>query len=384
MIVRLIRAVAALASLAIAGTAAAQTAPCPVFSPQPGPANLVEQVFPTSPSPASISPAHPSTAWRVQFAHATGKGLYITGAWFRTAPTAPWRQVLYDARVAEIFVPYEAGSPRYYDLTSFNFPLVTATINDRGPCGRIIGGGKVIHEVASYGVMWKNDAAVRHGQELVLWATLDSANYNYIMRYSFRDDGTITMRLGATAQNLPGMQTMGHMHDALWRIDMDLNGAGGDSAFTYEHIESTAMNNAVDTFTPFNGGTEGWLNIDPLRFTEVVVRDTATSTPGTPISYEFRPVRNGAPRHSEPFSHHDFWVTQYSGSEMLYHLPQHVNGQSVTNNDLVIWHITGLRHDPRNEDGTFQGPFWNGVALVMWGGIDLRPRNLFTRTPLYP
>ena len=30
------------------------------------------------------------------------------------------------------------------------------------------------------------------------------------------------------------------------------------------------------------------------------------------------------------------------------------------------------------------GSTWKGVALLMWGGIDLRPRNLFDRTPLFP
>jgi primary-amine oxidase len=380
MIARTLRSLAALACLTVAGAAAAQPAmaPCPVFSPSTGQAGMVQQTFPTSPSPGGQQ-----TGWRVSFGHATGKGLYITGAWFRTTPNAPWMRILWDARLADIFVPYEAGSPRYYDLTNFSFPLVPATAADAGPCGRIID-GRVVHEVSSYGLMWKDDQAVRHGQELVLWATLDSANYNYIMRYSFRDDGTITLRLGATSRNLPGMETMGHMHNALWRIDMDLNGAGGDTPYTYQHNESINANTATDTFTLFNRGREGSLDVNPTRFTELVVRDTATSTPGTPISYEFRPVRGGAPRHREGFAHHDFWVTRYHGNEMLYQLPQHVNGESVSNSDIVVWHITGLRHDPRNEDGFFQGGVWRGVALVMWGGIDLRPRNLFTRTPLFP
>ena len=365
-------------ALAIPAAASAQTAPCAAFSPATGQPGLVEQVFPASPSPGA-----PATSWRVRFAHATGKGLYITGAWFRTDPGKPWMRVLWDARLADIFVPYEAGSPRYYDLTNFNFPLVPATAADAGPCGRIID-GKVVHEVTSYGVMWKDDTAVRHGQELVLWATLDSANYNYVMRYGFRDDGTITLRMGATSRNLPGMELMGHMHNALWRVDMDLNGFSADTALTYEHHETTAANTATDTLTPFNGGKEGHLDVDPVKFTEVVVRDPTVSTPDTPISYEFRPVRGGAPRHKESFAHHDFWATRYRSNEILYHPEQYANGESVSGTDVVIWHITGLRHDPRNEDGRFEGPFWKGVALLMWGGLDLRPRNLFTRTPLFP
>ncbi len=27
---------------------------------------------------------------------------------------------------------------------------------------------------------------------------------------------------------------------------------------------------------------------------------------------------------------------------------------------------------------------WAGSAIVMWSGVDLKPRNLFDRTPFYP
>ncbi|EJL36827.1 Cu2+-containing amine oxidase [Caulobacter sp. AP07] len=374
-----------LAPLAVAGLLAGGTLlaprsalaqPCPTFTATPGlPADTVEQQFPAS------GPMR--TAWRVRFAHATGKGLYVTGAWFKKSPNAPWMRVLWDARLADIFVPYHPGTPRYYDLTNFNFPLVPATAQDAGPCGKIID-GKVIHEVASTGVLWKDDQAVAYGQELALWATLDSANYNYIMRYGFRDDGTIALRLGATSRNLPGHEYMGHMHNGLWRIDMDLNGASADSAFEYSHVENTGSVVATDGVAPFNGGKEGGIDVNPLKFTEVHVRDASTNAAGKPISYEFRPVRFGAPRHEEPFAHHDFWVTRYHGSELLYDLPALANGESVTNGDLVVWHISPLHHDPRDEDGHFEGPLWKGVALLMWGGVDIRPRNLFDGTPMFP
>jgi Cu2+-containing amine oxidase len=372
-------AVAAAAAAAVVPTGAiAQSAPCAAFSPGLVSPGTVEQVFPTSPGPGGAA-----TSWRVSFGHATAKGLYITGAWFKTTQNKPWMRVLWDARLADIFVPYEAGNPRYYDLTSFNFPLVPATAADAGPCGKIID-GKVVHEVTSYGLMWKDDTAVRHGQELVLWATLDSANYNYVMRYGFRDDGTITLRMGATSRNLPGMELMGHMHNGLWRVDMDLNGLSSDTALVYEHNESILANTASDTFKAFNNGVEGFLDVDPAKFTEVVVRDPTLSAERTQISYEFRPVRSGAPRHKESFAHHDFWATRYRGTEMLYNPQNYVNGEAVRNTDVVIWHITGLRHDPRNEDGRFENGLWKGVALLMWGGLDIRPRNMFDRTPMFP
>src|SRR5438270_8540080 len=46
------------------------------------------------------------TAWKVHWAQATSRGLYITGAWFKRGPEEPWMKVLGDTRVSDIFVPY--------------------------------------------------------------------------------------------------------------------------------------------------------------------------------------------------------------------------------------------------------------------------------------
>ena len=352
--------------------------PCPSFTTPPSgtPGNTIIQEFPVG--------GAMQTAWKVRFAHATGKGLYITGAWFKSAPTEPWMRILWDARVADIFVPYHSGSPRFYDLTNFHFPLVKATAADAGSCGRIID-GKVIHQIHQNGVLWKDDEDVRYAHEMVLWATLDSANYNYVMRYAFRDDGTIAMRLGATSRNLPGLELEAHMHNALWRIDMDLNGFASDSVYEVSHNEATFSSIANDTTFPFNHGVEGSVNWRASKFTELLIRDRKKNSRGHNISYEFRPVRRGKPRHQEAFAHDDFWVTRYHGSERTYKIVNsYVNDESVMDTDVVVWHISPLHHNPRDEDGYFADQVWRGVALLMWSGIDLRPRNLFDKTPLFP
>ncbi len=293
-------------------------------------------------------------------------------------------RVLYDARLADIFVPYHQGAPRFYDLTNFSFPLVATSVADAGPCGRIID-GKVIHQVRTRGLMWKDDTAVRYGHEMALWATLDSANYNYVMSYAFRDDGTIALRLGATSRNLPSLEYEAHMHNGLWRIDMDLNGFSSDSVYEAIHNETISSPSASDIFFPYRGGFEGSLNWRASKFTELHVRDSVVNSHGRNISYEFRPVRRGKARHQEVFAHNDFWVTRYHGGQSTYKLVDtYINGESVMNTDIVVWHISPLHHNPRDEDGFFNGPLWQGVALLMWGGIDLRPRNLFDKTPLFP
>ncbi|NNE98463.1 MAG: hypothetical protein HKN25_05520 [Pyrinomonadaceae bacterium] len=354
--------------------------PCPTFTTPPAgtPGNIVIQEFPPG--------AQMQTAWKVRFAHARGKGLYVTGAWFKKAPNEQWMRVLWDARLADIFVPYHSGSPqrRFYDLTNFDFPLVKANASDAGPCGKIID-GKVIHQVRTRGILWKKDELVASAYELALWATLDSANYNYVMSYAFRDDGTIALRLGATGPNLPGYEREAHMHSGLWRIDMDLNGFPSDSVYEAAHIETTAAPSATDTINPFNRGREGSIDWDANKFTELHLRDIKNNSHGNNISYEFRPVRRGKPVHQEVFSHDDFWVTRYRNTEQTYKIvDSYVNGESVMNTDVVVWHISPLHHNPRDEDGYPEGKDWKGVALIMWGGIDLRPRNLFDKTPFFP
>jgi primary-amine oxidase len=339
----------------------------------------VVQVFPAG------GPAE--TAWKVHWAEGPGKGLYITGAWFRRTPSDGWNHVLYDARLADIFVPYETGSPRYYDLTHFNFGLVDATQADAGCCGKLLGSPpRVIQEVRDRGPLWKDDQAVRRGQELVLWGTIDAANYNYVVQYGFRDDGSIAFRLGATARNLPGMEFVSHMHNALWRIDVDLVGAASDSAELMRHIEMPPNVTATDSIAPFNSGIEGGVLWRDVEFTELSVKDTQVKNlHGRNIRYDLMPSRAGSARHAEVFSHKDLWVTTYRSTELDYsQLPQYANGESVSGRDVVLWYIAPMHHMPRDEDGEYVGRTWVGSALLMWGGFDLRPRNFFSETPLHP
>lgn len=374
---------AAALALTVAGSGCVRRC-CQRFSPQPSnaPPNEVLQEFPAG--------GAMQTAWRVRWAEETGKGLYITGAWFRRTPSSAWMRVLWDARVAELFVPYHGGSPRYYDLTSFGFDLVDATAADAGCCGTRLGNPpKVVKEVRDYGPLWKDDTAVRRGQELVLWGTLDAANYNYVMQYGFRDDGTMTFRIGATARNLPGMETVSHMHNALWRVDLDLNGFANDAALLVRHLEPAGADplKALDTAAPFNGGIEGTAAWDDPQFTQVRVADlNMQNAQGRSIAYDLIPWRQGTARHNEAFSQTDFWVTRYRPTELFYpQLPTYIaNGESVNNADVVLWHISPVHHLPRSEDGAESGELWQGVALLMWGGFDMRPRDLFDETPLHP
>ncbi len=338
---------------------------------------FIEQSFPTA--------GPEETRWRFCWQRVNKNGLVINAAFFRKSPTAPWVQVIYDARVIELFVPYHSGSPRFLDMSSYNFSLYPLTPKH---CPAAVGGtlldsNYVCKEVHDRGLAWVDDSKVRRGEELVLWGEVDAANYNYIIEWTFRDDGVVLGRVGATARNFgAGLET--HMHGVFWRLDIDLNGASGDSVYVNSHVEAglTASDPAPLV------ATENSFQWDPLKFTSLHIHDSALkNAQGHASGYHLIPLRTGTPRHQEPFTKSDFWVTRYKATEMhVPSLPTYiVPAEPVANSDVVLWYYGAAHHIPRDEDGRYSGStFIPQVAHVMWTGFMLKPHNLFDKTPLYP
>ncbi len=334
------------------------------------------------------------TAWKVRWATATGFGLYIQDAWFKRSPKDAWLQVLGDARLSEMFVPYHSGTPRFWDI-SYNFALAPLSRDDAGAHGKLIGTPPVVvHEVRDRGVMWMDAVkGSRRGQRLVIWASLLAANYRYVLEYGFQDDGTINFRVGSTGRNYASREWEGHMHNGLWRVDVNLDGPGHNSVWVMEHVEPEPDRpaRARTIMRPFNNGIEGYEDWDAHKFTMLTITsDKKVNARGLPIAYDVMPHRHGSARHHGPdreeCTQHDFWVTANRSGEIYYpKLPKYIEkAQSIMSNDVVIWHSTPGHHEPRSEDGEMIANKLTGATPVMWCGFDLRPRNLWDRSPLYP
>ena len=325
--------------------------------------------------------------WQMQKKH----GLVITSAHFRKSPTSPWVQVFYDARVAEIFVPYHNGTTRFYDVTGFNFDWVRLNANDCPAAigvrlGAPPGNNDVCKIVRDRGLVWKNDQQVRRGQELVLWGAIDAANYNYVTEFAFRDDGVVEGRLGATGPNYPSHPLIAHIHNAIWRLDIDLNGFAGDSVRFGTHTENLPGLTATDT-APLIATEGGWV-WDPARYNTLHIHDSLLkNSHGNSSMYHLMPLRLGNSRHQEAFTKNDFWVTRYNPTEFSpKNLPNTYTtpAQAVNGSDVVVWYTHGAHHLVRDEDGRIISGVWKGVAHIMWVGFMLKPHNVFDGTPLYP
>lgn len=350
--------------------------------------NSITQSFPTS------GPAQ--TTWTICWNEVAGtnslndpNGLVIGPVYFQKSPTASSVIVLWDMRVSDYFVPYHPpGSPRYYDLSDFNFVLTSVSSAD---CPASVGGTTisphVCKEVHDRGLMWKDYSGVRRGEELVLWGAIDADNYRYIQEYTFRDDGVIIARVGATGQNLPGSEHVPHTHNAIWRVDIDLDGSSPNSVAHVRHVEPVAGLTAHDpkaaiptaTGLTWNARTHDMLEISNSTF---------KNAQGHLSTYHLVPLVTGGglTQHNEAFTQNDFWVTPYDPTQFAArNLPTYVSGSpSVANTDIVVWYKGSLHHHPRDEDGVYDsGGNWIGTADVMWTGFMLMPYNLFDCSPFY-
>jgi primary-amine oxidase len=359
----------------------------PQDQPKPAPLKPTNEVVQTFPSNDVMK-----TAWKIHWATEIGCGLRIEDAWFKRGPKDPWMQVLGDARLAEMFVPYHTGSPRFWDV-SYNFSLITLNKEAAGPFGKLLGDPPVVvEEVRDRGVMWIDTATgVRRGQTLLLWAVLDAANYRYIIEYGFQDDGVITFRVGSTGRNYGSREFEGHMHNGMWRVDVNLDGPKNNSVYVTEHIEPDGEDAKAKTVRrPFNKGVEGYEDWNAEKFTTLtIVNEKKKNARKMPIAYDVVPWRMGNARHhgkDEECSLHDFWITVNRKGEIYYPKVQEYvkKGEKIMNADIVLWHSAACHHEPRSEDGEMRNGAFVGCTPVAWSGFDLKPRNVFDRTPHFP
>ena len=372
--------------------------------------------------------ANAETAWRTCISNQGRRGLVLGPTDLKRTPTSDWMRVIREAGVAEIFVPYHALQLRLYDHETTNARSVReVTPEDAGPTGTVLtlsgqSAPQVVAETNDRGIVWlckERRSISRRGQELVLWGVQDAANYDFIIEYRLRDDGSIGFRLGATGYNNPFFPptstTEAHMHDVLWRIDVDLNGPGGDTAVEMTHVETAATPLlARDEEEPFNGGREGAVQWDPLKFFTIGVEDTTLNVHGNRIGYAMRIAAPGIARHygeaanlfrKEKFTQSDFAVTTFKQAErdalfdsnqVRYLQPDQyllgdgfvgfgiADAEPIENTNVVLWHRSSAHHDPHDEDHAPGDPsnLMTGITNVHWQGVDLEPHNLFDYNPL--
>lgn len=305
--------------------------------------------------------------------------LVITQAEFRPGAAATPIAVVGDMRMSEIFVPYHEGDPRYNDLTDFAFDLQPLTTIEC-PATRL-DGDRICSQVVDRGLAWRDPGAniARRGEKLILWSVLNASNYDYVMHYEFYDDGTMEVRAAATGRKLGGADdTRGHFHNFAWRVNLDVAGAGGDTAELAGVRVGSSVRDVHRTLL-----REGGFKWDARSFTHLEVEDeAAVNGRGRAVGYTLAPVREGNTKFPESWTKFPLWVTRNHGptSELRARdVPAYAaDREPIAGEDVVLWYMDSHNHenDMRDED--------RDTVPLAWVGFRLEPQNVWDGTPFYP
>lgn len=357
---------------------------------------------------ASLLVTFPSLSWHVCVSDNRRTSLWIGPVHMQVGPNDPWVKVIERAGLGEIFVPYHQINFRPYDLQA-TYQLQTVEPQDLVPgMGMLVQltneplWPTVVATTRDRGIGWICPGKpTRRSEEFLIWGVADGGNYDNVIEYGFRDDGSITFQVGNTGYNSPPNSVEPHTHNALWYVDTELTPFGnplGEAAYWLTHVEPvlpTSPNSAADLKTPIT--VESAYKWDERDFASLVVEDGIGNPMGHNIGFEFSPLRNSLSRHfgpKETWTQNDVYVTRAHSTELAWirnwdepddYLMTYLNGESVVGEDLAIWIKTAAHHHPTDEDRTgidYNTGGTTGVTLMHWSGFKMEPRNFFPRNPL--
>lgn len=251
------------------------------------------------------------------------------------------------------------------------------------------------------GIGWKHTnwrtgrAVVARSRELVVQFIITLANYEYIFAYKFDQAGGITVETRATGivsvVNIdpgkssawgnvvsPGALAQNHQHIFCVRIDPAVDGYTNTVLCEESHrVPMNKETNPKGNFyevrqTPITRSQ--YLDAAPTdnRVIKIVNKGKTNPVSGKPVAYKFAPAPTqlllADPESTQAkralFAHHHVWVTKHRDGELYaagrYTLQSRneIGGvadaikreDNLDDEDVVIWNVFGLTHNPRVED----------------------------------
>lgn len=294
-----------------------------------------------------------------------------------------------------------------------------------GPDGaaRVVERAICIHE-EDYGILWKHhdgqtrSTEVRRSRRLVVSSFFTVGNYEYGFYWYLYLDGTIQMEVKLTGivgvsavldqderpefapMIAPGLASPIHQHLFCFRLDFEIDGATNrvyelntdPVRICDENPDGTAFSaNSTLLETPREARRDAdssrarcWKVVNPNKLNRL----------DRPVGYRLAPgpvptlMANAESQVAKraPFAQHNLWVTPHEedqlcaagdfpnlnpGSDGL--AKWSASDKNIVDEDIVVWHTTGVTHLPRPED-------WP-VMPVEYCGFALHPVGFFDRNP---
>ncbi len=265
---------------------------------------------------------------------------------------------------------------------------------------------------------------VRRKTDLVFRFISAIGNYDYLLDWVFRQDGSIKVALGASGieqvkavksrtalDDREGIETRyGHMvaehtaainHDHFFCFRLDLDVDGPKNSFLRDKLKTVRLEKgprkSVWIVEPDMAETEQdaklRINIEKPSLWRVINPDVSGPL-GYPVSYRLKFKTNAVslltpddfPQRRAGFTDYHLWVTPYNPDEQYAGgtypnqskggdgLPAWTKGnRTIENTDIVLWYTLGFHHVVRAED-------WP-VLPTSWHEFELHPFDFFERNP---
>jgi hypothetical protein len=273
------------------------------------------------------------------------------------------KRVLYRAHVPMLNVRYDQDACGPYRDWQYEEGMIQANGTDPAPGFRLCNApATTILDTGSDVGNFLGTAIYVEGQEVVLACEMEAGWYRYVSMWRLHTNGTIKPRFGFSAVGSSCVCNV-HHHHCYWRFDFDIRTPGNNRVREF---------NDPPLFPPSNWH-EKHFEIrrprDPARKRKWLVENSSTGE-----GYEIVPGATdgeAATSPDAPFGRGDVWLLRYHGNEIddgvnhtgppcEVNLDPWVNGESIYDQDVVVWygaHFThDVQHEPPGEHGHIVGP----------------------------
>ncbi|MBV8858935.1 MAG: hypothetical protein JOZ02_18530 [Acidobacteria bacterium] len=284
------------------------------------------------------------------------------------------KRVLYRAHVPILNVKYDNDACGPFRDWQYEEGMIQATGTDVAPGFRLCPTpATTILDTGSDAGNFLGVGIYVQGQEVVLVSEMEAGWYRYVSMWRLHTDGTIRPRFGFSAVDTSSCVCNVHHHHVYWRFDFDIRTPG---------------NNIVREFNdPPIIGNSNWHTKqfeirrprDPSHNRKWRVENSQTGE-----AYDIVPGPEdgqAATSPDAPYPRGDVWILRYRATELddgvnctwgfgcttEADIDKFVNGESVNNQDVVIWyagHVThDVAHEPPGSFGHIVGP---DLKRVKW------------------
>lgn len=316
-------------------------------------------------------------------------------------------KVIASLRLAQLHVTYDDSNITYNDVTQFGLGggYVATLSESECPDGELI---DVNGRAGMCRTVTRGDDAYRTTTEsrLTEALTLNSISlvgaYSYLVTWKLFDDGSIAASVGAAGalqrssdnagspygrelEGVPGKSWLSHTHNYYWRVDFDLGDDASNDVVSEVSYKTDLDGRRARVTEKITEEAARKVSPESMRAWYITDGDVGDAEAKgyliEPLQYGHKLVRSEV----EPFTDYDFFVTRQRDCEKFIsenskfnpqcgdNILDYVNGESVVDEDVVVWHRVSFHHVPRNEDRNHMHSHWDGFVM--------QSRNLSSVTP---